>query len=248
MKISGSGRLSAGKINEELYTSGSTRIEGDFECNGFRSSGSFRGSGDLTVHGDLKSSGSFRLVGSIHGDGDVRSSGSARVDGEISIKGKLESSGSLRVGKKIEALQGIKFTGSSNVKGSLFSERSIQITGSTTIYGDIDGSTIYIQVGRVLGGRSAFKHPVKVYGNIFGRKSVKLVRTLVEGDVKGRDVIVGRNTEILGKIYYVDNLEINENSKLNHDPIQISAEELDIPINMNKQDLKYNNIDVKKED
>jgi len=248
MKISGSGRLSAGKINEELYTSGSTRIEGDFECNGFRSSGSFRGSGDLTIHGDLKSSGSFRLVGSIHGDGDMRSSGSARVDGEISIKGKLESSGSLRVGKKIEALSGIKFTGSSKVKGSLFSERSIEITGSTTIYGDVEGSNIYIQVGRVSGGRRAFKHPVKVYGNIFGRKSVNLVRTLVDGDVKGRDVIVGRNTEILGQVYYVDNIEINEKSILNHDPIQISSEELDIPRKMNKQDLKYNYIDIKKED
>lgn len=238
MRISGSGRLSAGKINEELHTSGSARIEGDFECNGFQSSGSFRGSRNLTVHGDIRSSGSFRLAGSIYGDGDARSSGSSRVGGKISIKGSFGSSGSLRVGDKIEALQGIKFSGSSNVRGSLFSERSIEVSGSTTIYGDVSGSNIFIQVGRVLGGRSAFKHPVKVYGHIFGRNSVNLIRTLVEGDVKGRNVIIGRNTEILGKVYYVDSIEINEKSILNHDPIQISAEELDRPNNMNRQDLK----------
>ncbi|MHA2180424.1 MAG: hypothetical protein ACXAAH_03255 [Promethearchaeota archaeon] len=238
MRISGSGRLSAGKIDEELHTSGSARIQGDFECNGFNSSGSFRGSGNLTVHGDIKSSGSFRLAGSIHGDGDAKSSGSSRVGGEISIRGSFGSSGSLRVGGGITALQGIKSTGSSNVRGNLFSERSIEITGSTTIYGNIHGSNIHIGVGRVLGGRGAFKHPVKVYGNIFGKKSVNLVRTLVESDVKGRIVIIGRNTEILGQVYYVDNIEINEKSRLNHKPIQISAEELGITRNMNKQDLE----------
>ncbi|MHA2283145.1 MAG: hypothetical protein ACXAC5_20070 [Promethearchaeota archaeon] len=238
MRISGSGRLSAGKIDEELYTSGSARIQGNFECNGFQSSGSFRGSGNLTVHGDIRSSGSFRLAGSIHGDGDARSSGSSRVGGEISIRGAFGSSGSLRVGDKITALQGIKFSGSSNVKGSLFSERSIEISGSTTIYGDVNCSNVYIGVGRVLGGRSAFKHPVKVYGNISARKSVNLVRTLVEGDVKGRIVIIGRNTEILGQVYYVDDIKISEKVKLNHDPIQISAEELGILRNRNKKDLK----------
>ncbi len=238
MKISGSGRLSAGKINEELRTSGSARIEGDFECNGFQSSGSFRGSGNLIVHGDIRSSGSFRLAGSIQGDGDARSSGSSRIGGGISIRGAFGSSGSLRVGDKIEALQGIKISGTSNVRGSLFSERSIEISGSTIIYGNVNGSNILIQVGRVLGGRSAFKHPVKVYGYIFGRNSVNLVRTLVEGDIKGRNVIIGRNTEILGKVYFVDTIEINEKSILNHDPIQISAEELDSPKNMNRQDLK----------
>jgi cytoskeletal protein CcmA (bactofilin family) len=236
MRISGSGRLSAGKINEELHTSGSTRIDGSFECNGFQSSGSFRGSGNLTVHGDIRSSGSFRLAGSINGDGDARSSGSSRVGGEISIKGAFGSSGSLRVGDKIEALQGIKFTGSSHVRGGLTSERSIEISGSTTIYGDIKGFNIYIQVGRILGGRSAFKHPVKVYGCILGRNSVNLVRTLVEGDVKGRNVLIGRNTEILGRVYYVDNIEISEKSMLNHAPVQISIEELVSPKNMNRQD------------
>jgi cytoskeletal protein CcmA (bactofilin family) len=235
MKISGSGRLSAGKINEELHTSGSARIDGNFECNGFSSSGSFRGSGNLTVHGDIRSSGSFRLTGSIYGDGDARSSGSARIDGEISIRGTIGSSGSLRVGNTIKALQGIKFSGSSIVKGDLLSERSIQITGSTTVYGDVKGNNIYINVGRVLGGRRAFKHPAKVYGNIFANNNLELVRILVEGDVRGRNVKIGRNTEILGKVYYIDTIEINEKSILKYDPIQISVDKLDTPNNINKQ-------------
>lgn len=239
MRISGSGRLSGGKIEEELHTSGSTRIEGDFECNGFRSSGSFRGSGNLTVHGDLSTSGSFRLGGNINGDGDVGSSGSTRVEGQISIQGYFKSSGSLRVGSNIKALQGLKFTGSSNVRGNIFSERGILLSGSTTIYGDVNGNVIDIGIGRVIGSRGVFKHPIKVYGNVLASKSVNLVRTLVEGDVKGRHVIIGKKSEILGKVYYVDTINIDEKCILNHDPIQIPVEELENPRNINKQNLKY---------
>lgn len=238
MRITGSGRLSGGKIDEELYTSGSTRINGDFECNGFKSSGSFRGLGNLTVHGDIKSSGSFRLEGSIHGDGDAHSSGSTRVSGEILIKGYFKSSGSLRVGDNIEALEGLNYSGSSNIRGNIYSERGILISGSTTIYGNVNGKVIDIGVGRVLGSRGAFKHPIKVYGNVIGDKSVNLVRTFVEGDVKGRYVIIGKKTEIIGQVYYVDTIEKNENSILHHDPIQISAEELDSQTTINEQNFK----------
>ncbi|MBY8984577.1 MAG: hypothetical protein KGD65_05910 [Candidatus Lokiarchaeota archaeon] len=238
MKISGSGKLSGGKIDEELYTTGSTRIEGDFECDGFKSSGSFRGSGNLIVHGDIKSSGSFRLEGSINGDGDVGSSGSTRVGGKISILGYFKSSGSLRVGDNIKALEGINFSDSSNIRGNIYSERGILISGSTTVYGNVDGNVIDLGVGRVLGSRGAFKHPVKVYGSVHASKSVNLVRALVEGDVRGKHVIIGKNTEILGKVYYVDTIEKHEKSILNHDPIQISAKELDNQTTINKQNLK----------
>jgi hypothetical protein len=38
LKISGSGRLSEGKIDDDLRTSGSTKLSGNFECNNFHSS------------------------------------------------------------------------------------------------------------------------------------------------------------------------------------------------------------------
>jgi hypothetical protein len=160
------------------------------------------------------------------------------VEGEILIKGSFKSSGSLRVGDNIEALEGLHFSGSSTVKGNIFSKRGIKISGSTTIQGNVSGVVIDIGVGRVLGSRGAFKHPVKVYGNVIGNKTVNLVRTFVEGDVKGRYVILGKNTEIIGKVYYVDTIEVHEQSRLNHAPIQISAEKLDNQTTMNKQDLE----------
>ena len=87
MKVSGSGTLPKGKLDEELISSGSTKVSGDLECEGFKSSGSLRGSGNLIIHGDFRCSGSFKLAGSVTVDGNAKSTGSTTIDGEVSING-----------------------------------------------------------------------------------------------------------------------------------------------------------------
>ncbi|MFW9971420.1 MAG: hypothetical protein ACFFDF_14595 [Candidatus Odinarchaeota archaeon] len=225
MKISGSGTLSEGIINDELYVSGSARIKGNFECNGFHSSGSMRGVGNLTVHGDIKSSGSFRLAGNLYGDGELKSSGSTSVDGTVLIKGKIHSSGSFRAGNKVEAIDGIRISGSARIEGDLLTLETVEITGSSIINGNITGTDIILGRERTL-GRSIYKHPNKIYGSILARNNIELIRVSVEGDVKGRDVIIGKGTEVLGNVYYVDTIEVHEKANLTHEPIQISEEDL----------------------
>ena len=225
MKISGSGTLSGGKIDDEIHISGSAKIKGNFECNGFQSSGSLRGEGSLTVHGDVKSSGSFRLIGSLHGDGNAKSSGSMTVGGEILVKGTLVNSGSLRVGDRVEALQGINISGSASVKGGISSQKLIKITGSSTIHGDVSGNDVTLGRERSL-GKSIYKHLSKVHGSIFAKNNVDLIRSFVVGDVRGRNVYIGEGTEISGNLYYVDSIEVHKKATLANEPIQITEIDL----------------------
>jgi cytoskeletal protein CcmA (bactofilin family) len=225
MKISGSGRLSGGKIDDEIHISGSARIDGNFECNGLRSSGSLRGAGNLIVHGDIKSSGSFRVAGYVQGDGDARSSGSSRVGGGISIKGKLGSSGSISVGKSLEAQQGIIISGSAKIQEELLSQQSIVLEGSLTSNGDISGKDVFMGT-HLTRSKKVFKHPFKIYGNIYATNKIDLTGAHVKGDVKGRDVRIGKGTEVLGTVYYVDNLETDKQSTLANEPVQIEEENL----------------------
>jgi len=227
MRISGSGTLSAGKIDDELHVSGSAKIKGDFECNGFQSSGSLRGEGNLTIHGDIRSSGSFRLIGSLHGDGNAKSSGSMRVGGEILVKGTLVNSGSLRTENRVEALQGINVSGSAHIKGGVSSQKLIKISGSSTIHGDVSGYDISLGRESKL-SRNIYKHLSKVYGNIIARSYVKLIRTLVEGDVRGRDLYIGEGTVISGMVYYVDSIEVHKKATLANEPIQITERDLNL--------------------
>jgi len=221
MKISGSGTLS-GKIDDHISVSGSAKISGDFECNGFRTSGSLRGLGNLTVHGDIKSSGSFRVMGALYGSGNAKFSGSTTVEGGVEIKGELGNSGSLRSGEDIEALQGIRLSGSTKVGGGLFSQKNITIDGSTTIRGDINGDNVYIGVHAVVIGRKKTRRPYIVDGSIIAANNVEIYNSLVIGDVKGRNVKIGSRTDISGNVYYIDNIEVDAKATLANDPIQIT--------------------------
>ena len=222
MKISGSGTLSEMKLDDTISSSGSVRIDGDIECLGFRSSGSARGEGNLIIHGNFKSSGSLGLHGALNVDGNAKSSGSVNIEKQLNVKGKLESSGSLRVGNGVEALKGVKFSGSSRVDGGLNSEEDIEIDGSTTIRGDIKANNVFFGTNAPLSGRRGVKHPYKVFGKIFAEKELELINTFVEGDVRGRDVKIGRKTEVTRKVYYIDSIEIDPKATLAHKPIQIS--------------------------
>ncbi|NVM45638.1 MAG: polymer-forming cytoskeletal protein [Candidatus Lokiarchaeota archaeon] len=222
MKISGSGTLSKMNLNDTISSSGSVRITGEVECLGFRSSGSAKGDGNLIVHGDFKSSGSFNLRGALNTDGSARSSGSATIEKELFVKGKLESSGSLRVGNGVEALEGIRFSGSSRVDGGIISEKVIEIDGSTTIRGDIKANDVLFGTNAPFSGKRGVKHPYKVFGKIFAENELELINTFVDGDVRGREVKIGRKTEVTGKVYYIDSIEVDPKTTLAHQPIQIS--------------------------
>ena len=224
MRISGSGRLSEGKIDDEINLSGSAKIAGDFECTGFKSSGSLRGEGNLTVRGDVKSSGSFRIAGFLHGDGNAKFSGSSSVGGEILIRGVLGCSGSFRVGDKVEAIEGIRLSGSARVQGDLLSQKTIDIEGSVIIDGNIKGDDVFIGT-RLMRERKILKQPFKVNGNIFATNTADITGALVNGDVRGRDVKIGKGTEVAGVIYYIDNIEVHQKATLTNEPIQIQLDE-----------------------
>jgi cytoskeletal protein CcmA (bactofilin family) len=70
--------------------------------------------------------------------------------------------------------------------------------------------------------KKSSKHPNKVYGNIFASNDVEIINTFVQGDVRGRNVKIGKRTEISGKVYFIDTIKIDPKVTLTHEPIQIS--------------------------
>lgn len=221
MRVSGSSTLPEGKINESLVASGSTRINGNLECEEFKSSGSLKGSGDLSVLGDFQCSGTFRLKGSLTVEGDARSAGSTTIDGGILIEGKYSKSGTLKTGKQLEALEGVKISGLTNIQGNLMSKKEVVLRGNTTVEGNIKAEDVFI--GMPI-DRRPIKHPYKVHGNIVADNEVNIKKTFVAGDVKGRDVTIGHGTEVVGAVYYINSIEISSRVTLAKQPIQIKDE------------------------
>ncbi len=122
--------------------------------------------------------------------------------------------------------EGIRFSGSSRVQGDVLSQKTIIIDGSATIHGDIKGEDVYIGRERLIRVRKLSKHPYKVYGNIFAENDVDLIGIYVDGDVRGRDVKIGRATEIVGTVYYINSIEIDPKINLANEPVQISVDDI----------------------
>ncbi|MBK5113892.1 MAG: polymer-forming cytoskeletal protein [Candidatus Heimdallarchaeota archaeon] len=222
MRVSGSSTLAEGKINENLVATGSTRINGNLECEEFKSSGSLKGSGNLIVNGYFRSSGTFRLTGSLTAEGDAKSTGSTTIDGEISVKGKYTKSGTLRAGKQVEALEGVEISGLTKIQGNLMSKKDVVLRGNTTVDGNIKAENVF--VGLPIDRRPFIKHPYKVHGNIVADNEVHIKKTFVAGDVKGRDVKLGHGTEVAGAVYYINSIEVSSRVNLAKKPVQIEDE------------------------
>ncbi|MFX1365864.1 MAG: hypothetical protein ACFFCE_17275 [Promethearchaeota archaeon] len=217
ISASGSAKISGGKINKSLRISGSGTINGDLECNGLTSNGMIKGSGNLTVHGDISSSGSLNIAGFLVGDGEADFSGSTEIGNVINIQGSLIVSGNFKAGHFVRGDQGINFSGSSEINGNLASEKKISIDGTTSIGGNIIAENIFFGISR----EKIKKQHYKIQGSILAKKNVDIIKTRVEGDIKGKDVAIGQGSEILGNIYYVNSIQIDKKAKLANEPTQI---------------------------
>ncbi|MFW9828756.1 MAG: hypothetical protein ACFFEY_14280 [Candidatus Thorarchaeota archaeon] len=218
----GSAKISGGKTSKSLRVSGSGKINGDLECNGLTSSGTLTGSGNFTSHGEISSSGSFNIAGFLYGDQNADFSGSTQIGNLVNIQGELIASGSFEAGHFVRGEQGIQLSGSSEINGNLSSAKVVRIDGSTYIEGNVVGEEVLFGVSETVKKKQHYR----VHGSILAKNKINIVRTHVDGDVKGRDIKIGRGSQVIGNVYYVKNIEVDKKVKLNNEPLQIKEDEL----------------------
>ncbi|MCE7741654.1 MAG: hypothetical protein GOP50_04285 [Candidatus Heimdallarchaeota archaeon] len=229
LTVSGAATITGGKIMRDIRISGSGRITSAVECNSLRCSGVVKALGDIIAHGEVKCSGSFKCEGNLHGDGNATFSGSAKTAGEVVIQGNLTISGSYRSGKNTQAVTGASLIGSTTIEGNLLSENSIKIGGKARIRKNILCENILIEGRRTVFESWFFRRQKKlvhVEGNIIAQKDVDVQDVHVRKNIKGRTVKLGPNTQVEGKVYYVEDLFLSKSVKLLKEPVKIKQEDL----------------------
>ncbi len=250
LRISGSGRIEGDLRCQGLKSSGSLQSAGSITSQGYvKSSGSFKTEGSLqgsadakfsgsvrigqnvTIVGSVKSSGSFKVDGELDLGNNAKFSGSTKIGGETSIQGFTKASGSLKIKSNLQAVSGLSTSGFLGVDGNVLSQKDVSILGGSILGGNLVAENIDVGTRRwysflSLTISSAFKHPYKIQGSVFGKNKVDLTKTLVEGNVKGFDVKIGRKTKVNGQIYFVNSIKVKRSAKLSSDPIRIKPEEL----------------------
>jgi len=260
MIFSGSSIISDLVTDKAIITSGSCTLQGNLECNGFRSSGTMHGTGNILTHKNFASSGTIKLEGEIECDGNAKFSGSAKIHGNVVIKrslissGILNISGPLKVGLEalssgstkcdsllvngllsvsgsvkaleVKAGEGIKSSGSLSVTKDIDSSKFVDITGKLQAGGNIYGDNVLIDYSRKEKIVKFNRFHYFITGNIHAKDLVSINRTLVEGDIRGRSIIVERYSQVDGTIYYVDDYIIDDKAKISNPPVQIQLEDL----------------------
>lgn len=205
------------ETDKAIKTSSSCRINGNLECNGFRSSGSLHGIGTILTHKNFFSSGSINLKGAIECDGNAKFSGSTNIQGNIVIKKTLVNSGSfnlfgsLKVGAELlssghtecdELLVNGLLSASGNLKTlEIKAGDGIKSSGSLTVNKDIDSSKFVDITGNL-----------KIGGNIYGdnvlidysrREKIRKFKNFhyfIAGSIYAKDLVSINRTIIKGDI------------------------------------------------
>lgn len=215
--FSGNAFISDLVTDKAIITSGTCTIQGNLECNGFRSSGTLHGIGNILTHKNFASSGTVKLEGAIECEGNAKFSGSAKIHGNIVIKrsfissGMLNLHGPLKVG--LEALSSgstkcdsLLVNGLLSVSGSVNAlevkaGEGIKSSGSLSVTNDIDSSKFVDITGKLHAGGNIYGDNVLID---YSRKE-KIIKFnkfhyFVTGNIHAKDMVSINRTKVGGDL------------------------------------------------
>lgn len=227
LRISGAGSAAGGRFNE-VRISGAGSINGDIECNSFKSSGASSINGNVKAK-IFESSGASDLKGNIEAS-DMRISGAGKVRGSVSA-GKIKISGALDVGENLHA-ETAEISGGTHIKGNVEAE-SFKASGNIEVGGLLNAGEINIIINGKCSAKEIGGEKIKIRRNSGGVfKTIKemfnvheyLVTEVIEGDdiyiestvakvVRGNNVTIGYDCDI-DLVEYKNEINIDKNTRV----------------------------------
>ncbi len=224
MQFEGFAKIPAGKILQDIKISGFGKIGGNFECDSLHTEGLLRSKGNLVINGDFKCEGAFTCKGKLKCEQDVHIEGATSIRESVNVKGSIHIEGAFKCKDHLRAIKGALFAGSTKVKGDLSSRGTIKILGRGKISGNVVGENVIIKKSDNV--KLPFSKRSIIAGDIAVKEKVSVNHIKVLGEIQGRNVHIGENSEIQGNVFYVDEIEISPDAQLIHEPVKISAEQL----------------------
>ena len=224
MQFDGIAKIPAGKILQDIKINGFGRIDGNFECDSLHTEGLLRSKGNLVIHGDFKCEGAFTCKGKLKCEQDVHIEGATSIRESVNVKGSIHIEGAFKCKDHLRAIEGAFFAGSTTVKGDLLSRGTIKILGRGKISGNVVGENVIIKKSNDV--NILFSKRSLITGDIAVKEKVSVDNIKVLGEIQGRNITIGENSEIHGNVFYVDEINISSNAHLLHEPVKISTEQL----------------------
>ena len=213
-------------IHGNLKNSGNFKLIGSIFCeNKAVSSGTTKIDGSLEVKRSMVSSGSLFISEMLNVIGQVKLSGRSDVGKGITVLGTLINSGILKT-QEIKVKDNISSSGFLTVLNNITSENLMDISGKMSCHQNVSGGTVLLSFQKHEKKRLFVKFKHQVDGNIHAKDLASIDRAKINGDIRCRSALIGKDVQVDGTIYYVDDCIIDEKAIIKNEPIKISEEEL----------------------
>jgi cytoskeletal protein CcmA (bactofilin family) len=225
--FSGIDTISQNRIDQDVVISGMAKITDNLECKSMNISGTAKVNGYLVLHGELRNSGMFKAQNNVQVDVEVKSSGTMNVFGEYNVLGNFRSTGVLKARSNIHVQKDAKLTGMSKIFGDFVVGNAFENEGMLKIRGNLFARDVSNNKGFSvdLGPLNSIAQST-VDGSIVASGNVLLKNIRIHGNVFGRNITLGRNAQVDGVVYYVENISYEQNPNLINQPQQITADKL----------------------
>ena len=224
-----SGRLSGtGNILAHGYfkNSGSMNLLGSiFTEDKAVLSGSTKIDGNLEAKRSLVSSGSLQISSKLNAISQVKISGRSKIGEDLTVNGILIVSGSVEA-HNVRVREYINSYGSMDVFTDIKADKVVDISGKLNCRGNVAGESVLIDYKRKVKKYIWSKFPYSVNGSVNAKDLVNIDRTIIHGDIKARNVIIGQHSQVDGTIYYVDDCIIHDKANIKNNPVKINLEDL----------------------
>jgi cytoskeletal protein CcmA (bactofilin family) len=224
--FSGTERIIGQTTHDNIHISGSSTIDGNLECNDLNISGHSHGLGNLVVHGKFHNSGLFTNDGHLIVERNFHSSGSSTIKGNLTLQGDLKSTGMFNSHGNTYFQQNIDSSGVSRYYGHVVGENSFKNTGVLTVKGHLIVPQIQCVQDSAFGFLKSLLRST-IEGSIVAQNYAELRHVNVNGDIIGKTVKIGSNCMVKGNIFYVENLELKDDSEILGKKVQITPQQLE---------------------
>ncbi|MHA1610952.1 MAG: hypothetical protein ACTSVZ_00205 [Promethearchaeota archaeon] len=227
MKISGYTKMPAGKFLQDIRIDGLVVFGGDFECDNLHASGMLRAKGNLLFHGNLNCDGAFIGKGNLLCEENASISGLVRVKDKIEVQKSLHIGGSFKSGSDVSVNGNASFDGAIKIKGNLEVGQNLTLSGRSIMKRNLKANSIkFTKPNKKF---NLFRLKSKAFGNLYAEESLEIYNCIVRGDIYAKNIILGENTIVKGKITYSESISKASNVRISQSPVQKSFDQYKKP-------------------
>jgi cytoskeletal protein CcmA (bactofilin family) len=216
----GISRIEGGSYPDGIIIEGIGKINGDISAGYIESDGALSANGNLAISGELRCDGACKCKGNVAIQGAGSFGGALSIDGNLSVGQTFVGEGLVHCKGSVQFGSHATFEGKVDVDGNINAAGMLIFHGKINCKGNVIANELIVEP--IHTNRLFFNNPNEFGGNVIVREAINIEKVRIAGDLQGGKVILGKDVQILGKVYYRDEIRVDPSVLLKYPPQKLT--------------------------